>query len=136
ARFAVIGPAGVGIGIIQKVFAGQGHTADGKGLELTILRHGDAAVEEQVAVVDLVQTALGVKEADVSLELFTVEEGAGQLIDEGTLFLSEGIGIVGVYSGEVGILHGISGAIDGDALILIVDLVQQQPVRHTKAGVA
>ena len=65
-----------------------------------------------------------------------MEEGAGQLIDEGTLFLGKGIGIVGVYSGEVGILHGISGAIDGDALILIVDLVQQQPVRHTKAGVA
>src|SRR5699024_9036801 len=109
---------------------------DGKGLELAVFHHGDAAMEKQVAVINFVQGTLRIEKADVPLELLAVEEGAGQLIDEGTLFLGKGIGIVGVYSGEVGILQGISGAIDSDALILIVDFVQQQPVRHTKAGVA
>ena len=133
---AVVGPAGIGVGIVQESLARQGLASDGKDLELAILGHGDAAVEEQVAVVNLVQAALGVEEADMALELFTVKEGTGELVDELILLGSEGIGVFSVHGGEVHILQRIGSAVDGDALVLIIDLVQQKPVGHTEAGVA
>ena len=64
-------------------------------------------MEEQVAVEDLIQAALGVEEADVPLELLAVEEGEGELVDQDLLLRGEGVGVGGVDGGEVGVQHGI-----------------------------
>ena len=93
-------------------------------------------MEEQVAVEDLVQAALGVEEAHVPLELLTVEEGEGQLVDQDLLLGGEGIGIGGIHGGEVGVQHGIDLAVHRDGLVLVVHLVQQQAVGHAEGGVA
>ena len=93
-------------------------------------------MEEQVAVEDLVEAALGVEEADVILQLLAAQEGGGELVDDRVLLGGEGVGVLGVYGGEVHILQGIGGVSNGDALALVVDLVQQQPVAHAILGMA
>ena len=79
----VIGPAGGLLGVVQKRPAGSAPFRRWRRSEqLAVLRHGDAAVEEQVAVEHLIQPALGVEEADVPLQLFAALEGGGELVDD------------------------------------------------------
>ena len=119
----VVGPAGGEIGVVQEGLAGQGLSIRLEGEEAAVLRHGDAPVEEQVAVEDLVQAALGIEEAHVPLELLAVEEGEGQLVDQDLLLGGEGIGIGGIHGGEVGVQHGVDLAVYRDGLVLVVHLV-------------
>ena len=135
---AVVGPAGHPVGVVQKRLAAQAVAAlaDGELHERTVLLHGDAAVEEQVPVVDAVQAALGVEETDVALELLAVPEGPGEGVDEGVLLRGEGVGVGGVHGGKVGVQHGIAHPADGHGFGLVVDLVQQKPVVHAEGGVA
>ena len=93
-------------------------------------------MEQEVTIVDLVKIALGIKETGVALELFAALEGVGQLVDDGVLFRGEGIGILGIHGGEVGIFQRIGDIANGDALILIIDLVQKETVTHAKLGPA
>ena len=81
----VVGLAGGGVGVVQKRLAQRSLPPMVKGGAAAVLRHGDAAVEEQVAVEHLVQAALGVEEADVPLELLAALEGGGELVDEPVL---------------------------------------------------
>ena len=136
AGLIVVGAAGRSVGVVQKLLTAEVIAADGEAQQLTILAHGHAAVEQQSVVVDLVEASLGIEEADVALQLLAVAEGAGQRGDERLLLRREGVGILGVHGGEVGIQHGIGLAVNGDALVLVVDFVQQQPVLHAEAGVA
>ena len=72
----------------------------------------------------------------MALQFFTVAERAGQRGDQCIFFRRQLIRIFRIHRGEVGIQHGIGLAVNGDALVLIVDLIQQQPVLHAKAGIA
>ena len=101
----VVGPAGGQIRIVQEGLAGETPPVHREGEEGAVGRHGDAAVEEQVAVEDFIQAALGVEEADVPLELLAVEKGEGELVDQDLLLGGEGVGIGGVDGGEVGVQH-------------------------------
>ncbi len=136
AGLVVVGSAGGGVGVVQEGPARQIFAADGgEAHEGAVLVHGDAAVEEQVAVVDPVQAALGVEEADVALELLAVAEGAGEGVDERVFLRGEGAGVLGVHGGEVGVQQGVDLPADGHGFVLEVHLVQQQPVVHAEAGI-
>jgi len=83
-------------------------------------------VEKQVAVVDFIEAPLGVEEAHMALQLFAVPEGIGQLVNDRALLVGELVGIVGVDRREIDVLQRICDAVDADALVLVVDLVQQE----------
>ena len=93
-------------------------------------------MEQQVAIVDFIQTSLGVEETDMALELFGMTEGVGELIDHMTFFGSQFIGIVGIDGGEVAVLQRVNGTANIDRLRTIIDPIQQQPVCHSKFGTA
>ena len=63
-------------------------------------------------------------------------EGAGKLVDELILLRGQGVGVLPVHGGEISVLQVIGVPVNDDALVLVVDLVQQQPVIHPKAGIA
>ena len=85
-------------------------------------------MEQQIAVDGLIQTALGVQVTGVLLELLAMAEGIRQLGDHMEFVLRQLIGIGRVHRGEVAVQHGIDLVTDGDGLILIVNLIQQQTV--------
>ena len=87
-------------------------------------------MEEQIAVEYLIEASLGVQESDVLLQLLTALEGGGELIDHTFLLRCEGIGVLRVHCGEISILQRIGDIPNGNAAVLIVDLVQQKPVSH------
>ena len=136
AQLVVVGLAGGGVGVVQELLSFPLLAADLEGEQLSVCRHGDTAVEEKVSVEDLVEAALGVEEADVLLQLLTAQEGGGELIDDRIFFGGEGVGVFGVHGGEVHVLQGIGSVSNGDALVGVVDLVQQQAVAHAILGMA
>ena len=136
AGLGVVGLAGHRFGVVQEGAAGELAPVGLEGHEFPVLRHGQAAVEEQVAVKDLVQPALGVNKADVLLELLAALEGGGELAYDLVLLGGEVVGVFPVHGGEVAVVQGPGPAADGHALVLVVDLVQQEPVLHAEAGVA
>ena len=64
--------------------------------EAAVGRKRDAAVEEQVAVVDTVERALFVEEVDVAVQAVAFCEGVGDVVDDPPLLGREGIGVGGV----------------------------------------
>ena len=79
AALVVVGLSCGFLRVIQKCLAGTHLAADGEFHEAAVLGHGDAAVEQQVAVDHLIKTAPGEEEAHMLLQLFTVAEGFGEL---------------------------------------------------------
>ena len=69
------------------------------------------------------------------LQLFGMAEGIRKLGDHMALLFGQRIGICRVHRWKITVLQGIDLPIDGNGLVLIVDLVQQQPVRHVKLRV-
>ena len=93
-------------------------------------------MEQQVAVMDLIESTLGIEEANVPLELFTVTEGVGELVNDLLLLVSETVRIFWIYGREVAVFHRIHFTIDGDSLMDYIDLVQQKAIFHSKFGSA
>ena len=60
AALVIVGFSGGLFGIVQEFLSGTGLAADGKFHQLAVFRHGDTAVEQQVAVMDLIQAAFGI----------------------------------------------------------------------------
>ena len=69
--------------------------------------HGHDAVIEQVAVLDVVDAALGVEELDVLLQFLALAEGLDQLVQHHLLVRIKPGGVGGVYGGEARIPQGI-----------------------------
>ena len=70
------------------------------------------------------------------LQLFGVFKGIRQLVDNMVFLGGQFVGIAGVHCGEITVQHGVDLAVYGDGLVLIVDLVQQQPVGHAELRAA
>ena len=51
-------------------------------------------------------------------------------LNDGVLFGGEVIGVFRIHGREVGVLQRPGDAVDGDAFVFVVDLVEQQPVFH------
>ena len=130
AALVVVSLACGGIDVVQQVLAGAGRFIQSKRKKLPLRGERDTAVEQQVAVVDFIDAAFGVEEADVPLQLLAALEGIGQLVNDGVLFGGEVIGVFRIHGREVGVLQRPGDAVDGDAFVFVVDLVQQQPVFH------
>ena len=127
----IIGFSGCFFRIIQEFLTLALPAADGEAEKLAVGGHGNTAVEQKIAVMDLIQAALGIEETGVTLELLGMAEGIGELIDNIALFLRQTVGIRRIHRGEIAILQRIFHAADGDGLPVIVDAVQQRPVLHT-----
>ena len=92
--------------------------------------HGDAAVEHEHVVVIPVHGALFVHEVDVPLELFAALEGGDQPVHHQLFPGAQGIGVLGVHGGEVGIQQGKLLPAHGANALFPIHLVQQEPVLH------
>ena len=104
--------------------------------ERPLLGHRHRAVVEQVAVLDVVDAALGIEELDVLLQFLTLTEGLHQLLEHHLLIAVEGGGVGRVYRGEGGIPQGVLPASHHDGALLPVDAAQIVAVRHLEVGVA
>ena len=82
AGFVVIGLARRGIGKVEEVLSGALGTVELEREQLSVRREGNAAVKEQVAVMDLIEASLGIEKADMLLQLFAVLERTGQTADD------------------------------------------------------
>ena len=135
ARAGIVPLSGHRLGKVHEILSPQGFAVDFELHNLSIVGEGNAAMKQQVAVEHLIQPPLGVEEAHMLLELLAVLEGGGQLADHLVLLLGEVVGVLPVHCGEVGIRQWVGGSVDGDALVFIVDFIQQQPVIHAELRV-
>ncbi len=71
----VIALPGQAVHPVQEGFAGKRLPVDVERPERTVLVHGDTAVIQQIAVVNQVDAAFGIKKADMLLQFFAVGEG-------------------------------------------------------------
>ena len=127
-------------GLVAEVHVGAALAGDavegGDLVELPVGGHGNTAVEQEVAVAGLVEGAVIVQEFDVLAQGLAVTEGVGQGINEGLLGIGEGVGIGGVDGGEMAVVEGVGLPVQGDGIVLVVDLVQHQPILHAELGMA
>ena len=93
-------------------------------------------MEQQIAVVDLVKTALGIQEPDVPLEFFGMTEGIGELVDHVAFFRCQIVGVFRIDGGEIAVFQRVDLAADVDGFGSVIDSVQQQPVAHAEFGAA
>ena len=93
---AVIGTAGNAVGRVHQHTALNGMTIQNKGVETAVLIHGNAAMEQQIAIETLVHSALFVEKADVFVQACAVPEGFGKLSDHFLFAAGQGIGVGGI----------------------------------------
>ena len=97
----------------------------------------NAAVEEQVAVGDLVHRAVGVEEIDMAMQVIGGDKLGHEFVDDVLLLRRERIGVRRVDGGEVVGRERPHAAVgERDRAGVVFDLVEQQAVGHVELGVA
>ena len=61
-------------------------------------------------------------------------EGVGELVDNLLFFRGQGIGIPGIHGGEIAVFQRVDLITDGNGLVFVIDLMEQQPVSHAEFG--
>ena len=108
------------------------HAAEGA---VFVERH--AAVEQQVAVGDLVHRAVGIEEIDMARQVIGGDKLGHELVDDVLLLGRERIGVRRVDGGEViGRELPYAAVGERDRAGVVIDLVAQQAVDHIELGVA
>ena len=97
----------------------------------------NAAVEEQVAVGDLVHRAVGIEEIDMAMQVIGGDKLGHELVDDVLLLRRERVGVRRVDGGEVVGREWPHAAVGKcDRAGVAIDLVEQQAVCHIELGVA
>ena len=91
---------------------------------------------EQVAVDDGIQAAVAEHALHVFAQFLALGERLVQFLHDGLFLGSEFVGMLGVYSREIGVQQFIFLALDLDDALVEVHLVKQQAVLHLKVGAA
>ena len=87
-------------------------------------------MKQQIPVVNLVEAALGIEETDVVLQLLAALKGFGELVDDRGFLRGQLIGIRRIHGREIGVLQRIDRAVDGDAAVCVINLIQQKAIFH------
>ena len=114
--------------IVHECLSLQTHAVQLHFFELPILRHRNTAVVQQISVDLLIQGAMAVKEADMGLQLFGIEEGSFQGIEHILFILGQLVRILRVKCREVGIPQRPYVALNLHRACRQIDFVQKQPV--------
>ena len=102
--------------------------------EAAVLAHGNAAMEEEVAVVGKVNRAMLIKEVNVAAEATTVREAVHETRDNASLVLRQLVRMLQVERWEV--LRGelVLVPADADRAPLDVHMLEKKPIPHVKLG--
>ena len=96
-----------------------------------------AAVEEQVAVGDLIHGAVGIEKIDVAMQVIGGDKLGHELVDDVLLFGRERVGVRWIDGGEVvGRERPYAAVGKRDRAGVVIDLVEQQAICHVELGVA
>jgi len=131
---SVITLSGQAVHAIQKIFARKGLSVHVERPERSVLVHGDAAVIQQIAVVDQVNAAFGIKESDMFLQLFAVGEGKTQLGHNNFLGVRQFVRASRVDGRKMTVQQRINPAVQRHGSRRIVDFLKQQAVFHLVMG--
>lgn len=96
-----------------------------------------AAVEQQIAVGDLIHGAVGIEEIDVAMQMIGGDKFGHELVDDVLLLGRERVGVRWIDGGEVVGRERPHAAVgEGDRAGVVIDLVEQKTVGHVELGVA
>lgn len=124
------------LGMVEKRPAGKLLASDAEFEEIPFRIHRDTPMEEQVAVVALIEAALGIEEFDMPLKLLAAQERVFELIHQLGFLFGKLIRRRGEDGWEIPVEQRIFGVPETDRPLFKVDLVEQQPVLHPEGGVA
>ena len=121
--------------MIKEGFARELRSVDVDFLEAAVLVHGDAAVEEKVAVLDVVERAVAEEESDVLLELLGIQHRGLQSLHHFYLIRRERVGIFRIHRREIGGIQLPGLSVGLDRPLLQIHLVQEESVFKFKLRV-
>ena len=101
-----------------------------------VFGHGHHAVVEQVAVLDVVNAALGVQKFHMLLQALTLPEGFHQLAKHQPLIIVQGGGVCRVHGGKAGVPQGVCLPVQGHCSLFPIDVPQEIPTLHLEIRVA
>ena len=115
---------------VEKLLAAEQLAVDVEQLEFAVFVHRDAAVVEQVAVVDQVEAAGREQETGMLLQLLAIGERQPELVDDGLFFGGQYVRVVRGYGREESVEQRVIDAVKRDDAARVIDLVEQQAIFH------
>ncbi len=121
---------GEAVRIIEEVLARKRGGAELEAREAAVRLHGDAAVEEQVAVAAAVKRTRAQQEARMRLKLLAVAEGRRKLAHQRAFFRREAVGLLRIDRGEVRVAQGIFLAVDLNGTLFPIHAGEHVAIPH------
>ena len=104
-------------------------------MQTAVLVHGDAAVIQQIAVIQLIDGAVIKKIFEMALQTDAVAEREGKVVHDRFLGGGKAVGVIRGKGGEVRVLEVVPVVIDLDTMSFGVHRFPEQPMRHMVFGV-
>ena len=104
--------------------------------EVAVLRHGNAAVKEQIAVVTAVQPSVVVEKAHMAAQPLAFGKGGGKIVEDRLFAGRQAIGIGGIKGGQLHAFERIGLSAQGKGFAVFQEAVQKPASLHAVFGMA